>query len=94
MKVYMFDGWSQWEFIAIFFAAAIMGSVLNYSIFLCTSTNSALTTAVVGCLKNVLVTYASMLFLAGYSFNYMNFIGLNISIVGSMYYTYITMSRK
>lgn len=90
-RVYVFAGWNDPVFQVTFFAAAIMGTCLNYAIFLCTTKNSALTTAVVGCLKNILVTYSGMLF-PGYIFNWFNFLGLNISIVGSLYYTSTTMS--
>lgn len=87
-RVLAFEGWNNPRFVVCFCLAAIMGSVLNYSIFLCTSINSALTTAVVGCLKNVMTTYFSMIFLPGYTFTAFNFIGLNVSIVGSLVYTY------
>lgn len=89
-----FEGWHDPQFVALFVAAAFMGSVLNYSIVLCTANNSALTTAVIGCLKNVLVTYYGIIAMAGYIFNLLNFIGLNISIVGSLYYTYVIMFRR
>lgn len=89
-----FEGWQDPGFVYCFVCAAAMGSVLNYSIVLSTAHNSALTTAVIGCLKNVLVTYYGILFMAGYIFNFLNFIGLNISIAGSLYYTYVIMFRK
>lgn len=56
-KVKQFEHWGQPDFLLAFFLASAMGSILNYSIFLCTLYNSALTTTVVGCLKNVLTTY-------------------------------------
>lgn len=90
-RVWKYKGWSDPQFLLLFVLAATMGSVLNYSIFLCTSVNSALTTAVVGCLKNVLTTYASMLLLTDYSFSWVNFIGLNVSIAGSLVYTYVEL---
>jgi len=40
-------------FLIVFFLAAGTGSLLNYATFLCTHHNSALTTTVVGCLKNL-----------------------------------------
>jgi solute carrier family 35 protein len=92
-KVSKHPGWGRSEFIVLFVLASMMGSVLNYSIFLCTTLNSALTTAVIGCLKNVATTYIGMIVFSDYTFQIMNFIGLNISIAGSLYYTYVTIFK-
>ena len=92
-QILTFPGWARLDFIVLFSIASIMGSVLNYSIFLCTTLNSALTTAVIGCLKNVLTTYVGMIFFTDYTFDWANFAGLNISIAGSLYYTYITLIK-
>jgi len=93
IEVYYYEGWNDWQFCLLFVFAAVMGSVLNYAIFYCTTVNSALTTTVIGCLKNVLTTYIGMIFMPDYSFTWINFVGLNISIVGSLYYTYVTMVK-
>jgi len=85
--VYNFEGWDS-TFTAMFIVGALLGSVLNYSIFLCTQYNSALTTAVIGCLKNVATSYVGMIYFADFVFNWPNFIGINISIAGSLYFTY------
>jgi hypothetical protein len=88
-SILQYEGWQSRAFCVGFLLAASMGSVLNYSIFVCTSVNSALTTTVVGCLKNVLTTYLGMLMLgADYVYNPLNFAGLNISIAGSLVYSY------
>jgi hypothetical protein len=92
-RIYHYERWNDWSFFLMFILAAFMGSVLNYSIFLCTTLNSALTTAVVGALKNVAVTYMGMVLFADYAFSWVNFIGINISIAGSLYYTYITIFK-
>ena len=92
-KIFLYDGWRNLDFLFIFMLAALLGSVLNYSIFVCTTINSALTTAVVGCLKNVVTTYIGMMIFTDYAFNWWNFAGINISIIGSLYYTYVTMLK-
>lgn len=88
-----FDQWSNPSFLASFCLAASMGSLLQYAVFICTYHNSALTTTVIGCLKNVLTTYMGMLFLSDYIFTFKNFIGVNISILGSILYIY-TVTKK
>jgi hypothetical protein len=92
-SVSLYPYWDHVDFWVIFLTASLLGSILNYAIFLCTTHNSALTTAVIGCLKNVLTAYAGMLLFSDYSFNWLNFIGVNISIAGSLYYTYLTMVK-
>lgn len=97
-KIQKFSHWDDPAFVFVFFLASCMGSILNYSIFLCTMHNSALTTTVVGCLKNVLSCYGGMIFLDDYVFSLNNFIGLNISILGSLIYSFAefkeVMKRK
>ena len=93
-RIFSFEGWYKTEFIVMFICASLLGSVLNYSIFLCTAYNSALTTAVIGCLKNVLTAYLGMIVFSDFSYNVLNFVGINVSIAGSVYYTYCELYKK
>lgn len=89
-RVVNFELYSNPSFMVYLIFASLMGSVLNLAIFLCTSTNSALTTTVVGCLKNVLTSYLGMFIGGDYIFSWLNFLGINLSIAGSLIYARAT----
>ena len=101
--------WLDYNFVAHFGLSCIFGFILNYCILLCTHHNSTLTTAVVGCLKNIIIitylvprgtgsTMVQLLFFQHpyayseeYTFPWISFIGLSISIFGSLVYIKVTL---
>ncbi|KAL7885112.1 hypothetical protein AOLI_G00078820 [Acnodon oligacanthus] len=92
-KVIAFKGWLSLSFNLYFLLSCAMGFVLTYSIVLCSYYNSALTTTIIGAVKNVAVAYIGMFIGGDYVFSWANFVGLNICITGGLVYSYLTFQR-
>ncbi|TKC40973.1 hypothetical protein EI555_015671 [Monodon monoceros] len=85
-----FNQWKNVLFIIQFLLSCFLGFLLMYSTLLCSYYNSALTTAVVGAIKNVSVAYIGMLVGGDYIFSVLNFVGM----AGGLRYSFLTLNSQ
>ncbi|KAH9588704.1 UAA transporter [Trypanosoma melophagium] len=71
---------------------AMAGYGISYCTYLCMKLNSPLTVSMIGAGKNVVTSYAGMAF-RDYAFSMPSFLGVNISVVGCVLYSYSEMKR-
>lgn len=91
----VYEYWGDPGLMVCLVGSIVLGVILNYCIFWCTQVNSATTTGVVGSMKNIISAYAAIFGLGGdYVFSWLNFLGLNISMVGSCVYSYFKLTAK
>eukprot|EP01119_Soliformovum_irregulare_P002599 TRINITY_DN12848_c0_g1_i1.p1 TRINITY_DN12848_c0_g1~~TRINITY_DN12848_c0_g1_i1.p1 ORF type:complete len:318 (+),score=65.01 TRINITY_DN12848_c0_g1_i1:50-1003(+) len=72
----------------------VLGICLNYSLFLCTTLNSALTTTIMGHVKNGLSVLLSLFLLGGVTLTQQNIVGLTINLTGGIWYSAIKYNEK
>ena len=87
--VQSYDRYSESAFIIAFILVVVLGCLLNYSLFLCTSVTSALTTTIVGGLKALAQTVLGIFTFGGVSNNISTFVGLSMSICGGLSYVFV-----
>ncbi|XWS70550.1 hypothetical protein CRYUN_Cryun03dG0057100 [Craigia yunnanensis] len=85
---------NSFSFLVILLLSLVMGIALNYTMFLCTIVNSALTTTIVGVLKGVGSTTLGFVVLGGVQVHALNVTGLVINTAGGVWYSYAKYQQK
>lgn len=93
-KVLAFPLWYNPLFVLGFLFSCFAAVALQYLLFECTKLTSALTTSIIGVMKNVFVTYVGMFVGGDYIFTITNFCGLTLSAFGAIMYAYVTYKAQ
>ncbi|KAM7541978.1 hypothetical protein Aperf_G00000017427 [Anoplocephala perfoliata] len=78
--------WSNGFFVTGFLFSCLAAVTLQFLTFECTRLTSALTTSVVGVMKNTIVSYGGMFVGGDYVYTIVNFCGVTISTIGAITY--------
>lgn len=93
-SLYNYSNWANPTFSGCFFAFCVVGVLTTYSIISCTFNNSVLTTTMIDCFKDICISYISMTVWNDYPATVVNFCAVNVTLVGSLIYMYVTFRRK
>eukprot|EP01086_Lenisia_limosa_P003055 TRINITY_DN17239_c0_g1_i2.p1 TRINITY_DN17239_c0_g1~~TRINITY_DN17239_c0_g1_i2.p1 ORF type:complete len:116 (+),score=20.15 TRINITY_DN17239_c0_g1_i2:161-508(+) len=93
-EFFEFEYISHPGFIICFLGSCFFALLLNFSVFLCTTYNSALVTSVTGQIKNILTTLVGLFAFGDVIFDAMNLVGLFISTIGSLHYAFIKFQQQ
>lgn len=87
-EIYTFNLWLHLSIILI------LGALLNYTLFLCTSINSALSTTVVGCVKAIFGTILGFFTFKGQPVTILLLVGICLNTAGALFYMYFRYKEK
>ncbi|KAL9439851.1 hypothetical protein AB3S75_018670 [Citrus x aurantiifolia] len=90
----LFSKSNSFSFLVMLILSLVMGIILNFTMFLCTLVNSALTTTIVGVLKGVGSTTLGFVVLGGVQVRALNVTGLLINTAGGVWYSYAKYQQK
>ncbi|KAJ8758759.1 hypothetical protein K2173_000480 [Erythroxylum novogranatense] len=85
---------SSLSYLVLLIVSLVMGIVLNFTMFLCTIVNSALTTTIVGVLKGVGSTTLGFILLGGVEVHALNVTGLVVNTAGGVWYSFAKYQQK
>jgi len=89
-----YEHYWDFGFLFCFMMSSVQAFLLNYFIFLCSTVNSPLTTSITGQIKAILSTVLGLIAFGDVVLTTLLAIGLTISSVGSVSYTYIKYEQK
>eukprot|EP00249_Psilotum_nudum_P018269 c26722_g1_i1 orf=769-1857(-) len=81
-------------FLPLLIFSLIMGSLLNYALFLCTLWNSALTTTVVGAMKGLFSSVIGFFVLGGVKVTVLVVIGVSMNTFGGIWYAAVKYDQN
>lgn len=81
-------------FLVLLVLSLLMGALLNYSLFLCTLSNSALTTTIVGTLRSIVGTVCGFFVLGGLKPTILVVSGVFMNTFGGIWYTMIKYQQR
>ena len=93
-SLFVYNRWSDPIFLICLLLMLFFGMSLNGLQFLCTQTNSPLTTCMVGVIKGILTTVGGFFVFEGQPVTFLNLVGVSLNTTGGALYAYAKYDEK